>query len=125
MHFYEKYVLQNINLYQLINLLFTNSPKPPNSIVIDINKLASDQKLTVFQSLMTILINGARILFGENVSAENISDSQYNTLQNYIQSIGFDLHHEYKYDENGIALMVNIYFLPHIGNENCNGVTSN
>ena len=122
MHFREKYVLDNINLYQLINIIFTNSPKPPNSIVININKLASDVNLTVFQSLMTILLNGAKILFGENISAENISESQHNTLKKYIQSIGFELHHEYKYDENGIPIMVNVYFLPYIGNENCSGI---
>lgn len=124
MHFREKYVLENVNLYQLINLVFTNSPKPPNSIVIDIKRIATEQNLTVFQSLMTILLNGARILFGENISAENITKNQYNTLQKYIQSIGYDLHHEYKYDEDGIPIMVNIYFLPHIGTYNCNGIAS-
>lgn len=123
MHFSEKYVLDNINLYQLINLVFTNSIKPPNSIVIDIKRIATEQHLTVFQALMTILLNGAKILFGENISVENITESQHETLQKYIQSIGFDLHHEYKYNENGIPIMVNVYFLPYIGNDNCNGIT--
>jgi hypothetical protein len=122
MHFYQKYVLDNINLYQLINIIFTNPPKPANSIIIDIKKIASDQNLTVFQSLMTILLNGAKILFGENISAENISESQHDTLQKYIKSIGYELHHEYKYNEHGIPLMVNVYFLPYIGNDNCSGI---
>lgn len=120
MYINEKYMLKNINLYQLINLIFTNSPKPPNSILIDINKISTEQNLTPFQCLMTILINGARILFGENINPENISDTQYNTLQKYIKSIGFELHHEYKYDQNNIPIMVNIYFLPFIGSTNCN-----
>lgn len=122
MHFREKYVLDNVNLYQLINIIFTNSPKSANSIIININKLASDQNLTIFQSLMTILLNGAKILFGENISAENISESQYNILKKYIESIGYELHHEYKYDENNIPIMVNVYFLPYIGNETCNNI---
>jgi len=124
MHFQEKYIVENANLYQLINLIFTIDPKPPNSIAVDIDKLANDQNLTVFQSLMTILMNGARILFGQNVSAENITTEQHNLLKKYIQSIGYELCHEYKYDDNGIPLMVNVYFLPYIGNINCHGITN-
>lgn len=122
MYINEKYVLNNINLYQLINTIFSNSPKPPNSIIIDINKIATDQKLTIFQSLMTILINGAKILFGENITPQDITEKQHETLQKYIKSIGFELHHEYKYNDDGIPIMVNIYFLPYIGNTNCNGI---
>jgi hypothetical protein len=125
MHIKEKYVLDNIDLYKLINLIFTNSPKPPNSIIINLNKIANEQNLTIFQSLMTILINGSKILFGENVSADNITEKQHNILQDYIKSIGFELHHEYKYDENGIPLMINVYFLPYIGNESCTGIITN
>lgn len=124
MRFQEKYVVQNANLYQLINLIFTTEPKPANSIIIDIDTLANEQHLTVFQSLMTILMNGARILFGHNVSAENITEEQHVLLKKYIQSIGYELCHEYKYDDNGIPLMVNVYFLPYIENINCNGITN-
>lgn len=122
MHRSETYVLDNINLYQLINLIFSNSPKPPNSIIIDIKKIADKQGLTIFQSLMTFLINGANILFGENISAESITDKQHDILQEYIKSIGFELHHEYKYDTNGIPIIINVYFLPYIGNQSCNGL---
>lgn len=119
---HERYVFNDINLYQLINLIFTNPPKASNSIIIDINKIASEQNLTTFQSLMTILINGAQILFGNNITADSITESQYDILQQYIKSIGFELHHEYKYNDDGIPIMVNIYFLPYIGNDNCNGI---
>jgi len=115
----ETYILNDINLYQLINVLFSNSIKPPNSIIVDIEKIGKELNITTFQTLMTILINGAKILFGENITPDNISETQYDTLKQYIQSIGFELHHEYKYDENGIPIMVNVYFLPYIGNEKC------
>jgi hypothetical protein len=119
----ERYILKDINLFQLINIIFTNPIKQPNSIIIDINKIASDQNLTIFQTLMSILINGAQILYGENITAENITEKQYNTLKDYIKSIGFELHHEYKYDENEIPIMVNLYFLPFVGSDLCNGYT--
>jgi hypothetical protein len=116
----DKIYLVNMNIFQLTNLIFSNPPKPAGTYIVDMNELATRQGINVFQTLMTILLNGANILFGHHISADTISESQYLLLKDYIKSFGFELNHEYKFNEDGIPIMVNIYFLPYIGTDTCN-----
>lgn len=107
-----------VALRDLIIKLFTNPPQVKNSLRLELenyNTIDDEQeiqKMVAYKNnlLMTIFINGARILFGENVSPANISERQFNLLNTYMESIGYNCKYEYVKNEQGKNTNINIWF---------------
>ena len=72
---------------------------------------------------MLILIEGSKILFGEDIQPINISKEKFALLQKYFNSFGYVIN--YNYDNiNGIPCKVNIWFTLFVPEHNCHHHTS-
>jgi hypothetical protein len=78
---------------KLIDIIFVDSPKPPCTYNIS---LPSDNSASMFQLLMTLLISGARKLYGENIAPSDISEYQFEELKRYIESVGYVIKYNYR-----------------------------
>lgn len=110
-----------IDLKKLIELVFTNPPKPPCSINLDI----PDNMINLFKKtlniLMYILIEGAKILYGKNIKPLDITIEKFAILQEYMNSIGYVIKYNYDNDENDMPIKVNIWFVKYVHQTTCNG----
>lgn len=107
--------MNSINVASLVELLFNKPPLEPSTY-----RIVSNTNL--FHPLMEILIKGAKKLYGNDISPQQISDDQFHTLKKYMLSIGFEIKHNYTYQEdNSIPKVINIWFEPYLHKRNCHG----
>lgn len=80
------------NFEGFISQLFSNSPKPPGTVRIDITNGDASTNNHKFTShlLAEILVAGLVYKFGENVTFKDLSESDISLMKQYIQSLGFD-----------------------------------
>lgn len=108
----------------MIDEIFSKYPKPPCTYNLN---LSNDNNGTLFQLLMGVLMYGAKKLYGDNISPENITEEQYKTLQSYMESMGYVIKYNYtdlkcinpNYIQPGV--MLNIWFEQYIPNVDCHG----
>lgn len=110
-----------VTVSEIVDIIFSTKPQPPYTYTLDLTQFTLNQNITVFQILMNILINGAKKLYGETVSPATISKEQYEMLQEYMQSIGYKIKHNYTYSKNNTPIAVNIWFEYFMPNTSCNG----
>ena len=108
---------------KLIDIIFVDSPKPPCTYNIS---LPSDNSSTMFQLLMTLLISGARKLYGENITPSDISEYQFEELKRYIESVGYVIKYNYKNNQSDEISdigpkIINIWFEQYIPLFDCHG----
>ena len=116
----NKIVPRNMDTLSIVNVVFAKEPLPPYTYNIG---LAEDAyNVTLFQLLMNILICGARKIYGDYITAENLTKRQFEELQRYMMSIGYIIKYNYTYNKEGIAIKVNIWFEPYMFNSKCNGI---
>lgn len=129
--FYKVNIMDEINsektLTELVNTIFTSTPKPPCTYKI---ALAQDifSQATMFRLLMNVLIAGARKLYGETVTPNDISDEQFEELKRYMESAGYEIKYNYRYlnDDPNIKdedkpRVINIWFEQFIIKYDCHG----
>jgi hypothetical protein len=80
----------------LVNTIFTSIPKPPCTYTIAVAEEISSQ-VTMFQLLMNLLIAGAKKLYGETITPNDISNEQFEELKRYMESVGYEIKHNYTY----------------------------
>lgn len=114
----NKIIHNKIDTLSIVNVIFAKEPLPPYSYNI---KLAEDTHGTLFQLLMNILLCGAKKIYGENITADNITKKQFEELQKYMMSIGYIIKYNYTYNEENIPIKVNIWFEPYMFSSKCNG----
>lgn len=116
----------NINLIEFVNILFSKPPTKPCSYVINSKIiptcLNTDTRQIMLPILMNILIIGARKLFGNQITPNDISESQFHTLQKYFQSFGFTIKYNYTISPDNIPIKVNIWFDTLNPKVTCNGI---
>ena len=90
-------------------------------------------QVVMFQLLMKFLIAGAKFLYGNHITPEQISEKQFEELKHYIESIGFMIRYNYKYitndepskDDNLSPLehprVINIWFEKYFEKTDCHG----
>ena len=116
----NKIVPRNMDTLSIVNVVFAKEPLPPYTYNIG---LAEDAyNVTLFQLLMNILICGARKIYGDYITAENLTKRQFEELQRYMMSIGYIIKYNYTYNKEGIAIKVNIWIEPYMYNSKCNGI---
>lgn len=107
--------METQTLNSLIKTIFTGPPRPPCTYTIAVS---DDQNTTLFQLLMSILITGAKFLYGESITPSDISQEQFDELKLYIESIGYQIKYNYTNvgDENIPdelkPRIINIWFEP-------------
>lgn len=116
----NKIVPRNMDTLSIVNVVFAKEPLPPYTYNI---ALAEDAyNVTLFQLLMNILMCGAKKIYGEFITADNLTKDQFEELQRYMMSIGYIIKYNYTYNKEGIAIKVNIWFEPYMYNSKCNGI---
>jgi len=76
----------------IINNIFSNSPKDSKSIQLIFDDIKDDQLL--FKKLVEILVKGMKILFSnnnENVNIQELTDDDFVKLNLYFRSFGFNI----------------------------------
>lgn len=105
------------DLDTFVEYIFSKEPKPPCSYNLNI---ACDTKLPV---LLQILLKGANKLYGP-VQPKDITEEQFDKLNDYMQSIGFSIKYNYTFCEQDLDKIthINVWFVPYIKpafNNNC------
>lgn len=82
---------EELEIDDLITKIFSESPKPSHSIQLSfVNQMGVKD---LFEFLLTFITSGSKILFGGNNGTVNIAkwtDIEYNILNRYCKSIGFE-----------------------------------
>lgn len=116
----NKIVPRNMDTLSIVNVVFAKEPLPPYTYNI---ALAEDAyNVTLFQLLMNILMCGAKKVYGEFITADNLTKDQFEELQKYMMSIGYIIKYNYTYNKENIPIKVNIWFEPYMYNSKCNGI---
>lgn len=113
--------MQLIDLSNIINTVFSQSPKPPCTYVLN----AETGNFNVFHVLMNILVIGAKKLFGSDITPNKITETQFDCLKQYIESIGYMVKYKFNYKiENDTIIKdtVNIWFEPYMFMSSCKGI---
>lgn len=106
-----------IQLEEIIRCLFTSRPRPPCTYNLQLFKISA----SVSSILMSILVSGARILYGgQNLKIFDISKQQFDKLNSYMESIGYTIKYKPN-DQDGILVGYNIWFEPYKFLYRCNG----
>jgi hypothetical protein len=95
------------SISDFVENLFSQNPKPPCSV-----KLQLTNPSKRIETLMSILINGAKYLYGQEISPNNLTIDQFQYLQTYFNSIGFVIRYKKEFldDEEKILLKIDIWF---------------
>jgi hypothetical protein len=112
--------MESKSLQQLIDIIFSNYPKPPCTYMLT----QDSPNFTLFQLLMTLLISGAKKLYGEHITPSDITDEQFKELQSYIESVGYKIKYNFTDIELDIGKqkVINIWFEPFLDYVNCHGI---
>lgn len=112
------------SLEDIVIDIFSKPPKKPCTYNISISP-----NITLFQLLMSILISGARHLYGESISPNDITSDQFDELKCYMESVGYKIKYNYKLlnDDPNILdehkpRIINIWFEQFIPSINCHGI---
>lgn len=114
-----------LSVNEIVNKIFTRPPLPPCSFMLRLSvENENTIEVNMFHFLMQILINGAKMLYGDDITPTNISDSQFKILKEYILSLGYELKHNYTYidEEKTKPHTINIWFEPYKQLTSCNGI---
>lgn len=120
--------MEGKTLEYLVETIFSEPPKPPCTFNLALSD-DSTQSTTMFQLLMGLLICGAKRLYGESVTPNDISEEQFDELKRYMESVGYKIKHNYKTigeDDPNIPdevkpRMINIWFEQFMPYTNCQG----
>jgi len=120
-------LLEN-NLDRVIKTVFSGDPRPPCTYSISLSNELVEKNISPFQLLMKILVDGAKLLYGESVTPDQISDKQFEMLKMYMESLGYSIKYNYKVcDEQFIERfieqprIINIWFEKYRQNIDCHG----
>ena len=92
--------METQNIETLVNVIFSKPPKPPCTYNLMLPETVIVNQIVMFQLLMKFLITGAKFLYGNHITPEQISEKQFEELKHYIESIGFMIRYNYKYITN-------------------------
>lgn len=121
--------MSEVDLKKMVTIVFSQPPAEAGSYKLDlsvdntqddINNDELNKKLakTTANVLMNIFISGCQILFGNDITPINIKEEQFEKVNKYINSFGYQTHYEYTYkdiiNENGETIKkpsnLNVYF---------------
>lgn len=107
----------SIKMEDIITSLFSYPPRPPCSYNLQLHKLDTP----VPQHLMMILWSGTRLLFGGQKQIFDITMSEFDKINEYINSIGYTVKYS-NHVKDGKLVGYNIWFEPYTRFTRCNGM---
>ena len=111
------------NILQIVDLVFSGPPRPACSFNIALATKILDEGYNMFHILFNILICGAQKLYGNEISANDITPKQFDTLQLYINSLGYTIKYNYDYNAENVPIKVNIWFELFTPSKNCHAAS--
>lgn len=97
--------------FQVFNMMFTEPPKEPNTYTLSLDESNPDnQNVKLDDILIHIFFNGIKILYGEDLNLQTITQDQFDTINKYINSFGYNTIMTYEYDENNFPVNVKVWF---------------
>lgn len=121
--------IQSKNMETLVTMIFSKPPKPPCTYTLMLPENVIKNQVTMFQLLMNFLIAGAKHLYGDCITPEQISEKQFQELKYYIESVGYMIKYNYRYltntnidiqNENSPRI-INIWFEKYFEQVDCHG----
>lgn len=95
------------SIEDFVENLFSQRPKPPCSVNLQLTNPTKK-----IETLMSILLNGAKYLYGSTISPNNLTQDQFQFLQSYFHSIGYVIRYKKEFldDEEKILFKIDIWF---------------
>lgn len=119
------------NIESLVDMIFSKPPKPPCTYTLMLPETVVVNQVIMFQLLMSFLIAGAKHLYGNHITPEQISENQFDELKHYIESVGYVICYNYRYltDEELTSRyltdeqprVINIWFEKYFEKTDCHG----
>ena len=115
------------SISQFVEQVFAKPPAAACTYnLASFTKTSNDDRVNMFPILMNILIHGAKKLYGPEITPQSITSKQYETLQLYMMSLGYQIKYNYTYKQDQdntftIPERVNIWFEPYTFQQACNG----
>lgn len=111
--------MSEVDLKKMVTIVFSNPPSDPKTYKLDLSvddslemneTVVSELAKTTSNVLINIFISGCNILYGNEVTPANISQDQFQYINKYIKSFGYETHYEYTYNEEQKPTNLNVYF---------------
>lgn len=104
----------------IVNTVFVQPPRDPCTYSLMVTDSPFDDvRVAMFPFLMEILTTGAKKLFGDDITPQNITSQQFDKLKLYMLSLGYQVKHNFSYHND--ATLINIWFEPYTCSRNCHG----
>jgi hypothetical protein len=99
------------SILELVNFIFSKPPEKAWTYPLIIpENFHPDKRVCEFPYLMSILVNGAKKLFGDDITPQTMTLKQFETLKKYMLSMGYKVHHKYTNSEDGEPFLIHIWF---------------
>jgi hypothetical protein len=78
------------DINSFVNNIFNGVPKPPCTYSIRFKDIPIEKRNKL---LFKICVIGAKKLFGDSITIDNITSHQFHTLNKYLQSMGYQINY--------------------------------
>lgn len=122
--------IQSKNMETLVEMIFSKPPNPPCTYTLMLPENVNVNQVIMFQLLMNFLIAGAKKLYGNDITPQQISDKQFQELKYYIESVGYMIKYNYNEPTNSLISsaqnestnkVINIWFEKYFEQIDCHG----
>jgi hypothetical protein len=97
--------------FQVFEIIFKEEPKPSNTYDLKLDESNPENaNIKIDDILINVFFNGMKILYGETTNLRNITQEQYENLNKYMQSLGYNAIFEYEYDDDNFPINVKVWF---------------
>ncbi len=97
--------------FKVFEVIFKEEAKPPNTYNLRLdNSKPENANIKIDDILVNIFFSGMKTLFGEETNLRNITQEQYENLNKYMHSLGYNTIFEYIYDDDNFPINVKIWF---------------
>jgi len=102
---------EQLDALKTINMIFISEPKEPNTLNLRLDPDdPNNANVNIYDILINVYLNGMATLFGSTVNPGNINKEQYEFLNRYMASLGYNVNYETKTNEHNIPTHVEISF---------------
>lgn len=90
---------------QLNRVIFKSEPLPPKSFLLELDEnTQGGQGTVIYDILINIFLNGITTLFGNTVNPANITKEQFDLVNKYMHSTGYNTKLELDLENNRVNI---------------------
>ena len=102
---------KDLDLFKTINMIFTMEVKEPKTYNLRLNPDdPNNSDKNINDILINVFINGMNTLFGKETNPGNITQDQFDILNNYMKSLGYNTLMNLVMDKNNTPKSIDISF---------------